>query len=147
MTIQFKKFLILLVSFGMSLVIVHFFVQTYSSYVAGNSFGGELTVYVPVMFCLSFLSWYFLLKEWFMAPAVILADGTQQIDSTQNKLSNRAYFTLAEWVTVSLFLFLGPYRHASSLLMIVLIWVAVFGVFIKLLKSNILNQILFWTGL
>lgn len=64
MTIQFKKFIIGLASFGLGIPTMYLFVSMYLSWVGnGNTFGGELIFFVPPVFVGSIFLYYFLLKK------------------------------------------------------------------------------------
>lgn len=146
MTTQFKKFLILLSSGILAWVVVYFFVAAYLSYIGyGNTFGGELVFIVPIIFTMSLLSFYLLLKEQFIKKQTILLEDTQQqTDKPQSKLTKKALLVLVELIIATL-LFFG--FSLGSLLLTLMLWIAISGVVIKLLKSHVFNMFFFWVGL
>src|SRR3989344_507442 len=105
MNIKFNIF-IFLGSGALACVIVYFFVPAYLSYVGpGNTFGGELVFMIPIIFTISFLSFYLLLGELFIKKQTIPSGYIQQADTSQNKLTNRAVFALVELIVASLLCF------------------------------------------
>lgn len=140
MTNQFKKFLVFLVSGGLAVVPVYFFTRVYQSSMNGNSFGGELILIIPPVFILSILSFYYMFVGKF-----IKTDNNLSV-TAQSKFRGMTLIIIVEWITISFFLS-GLYFSWSSVLLVLLVWVAIIGTILRVLENSKLNKIFFWIGL
>ena len=148
MSIQFKKFMIGLVSVILGAVAVYLFNYVYLESVgAGNTFGAELVIFDPVIFILGAIVAYSYLKKF----ALGFQDGNSI--QVQERLGTREWLTLLLWMLVSSFTVLDfwpseyNYRIQYKFLMFVIIWALIGPFFVRLLRRNDIKQGLFWIGL
>lgn len=145
MTNSFKKFLVGLVSIFLAMGCVYLFTTVYLSYIGpGNTFGGELLIINPFIFLISIYFIYSFLKQ---ALITLPDSNTPAQKEYPPKLDQKGKLALMFWLVIIISNIVGPYRIGSSLVFAGFVCLIAGFILNKLLRINLLKQVLFWLGL